>query len=131
MKLPARVAATRSCLAILSTAVACLWPWPANAECVPATPLSMTPSSAESSAFAGALAIDGLPGTQWHSRWTAPAAPAPHDADLDLGSEQPICGMEYLPRQDGGTNGKARDVEFYVSAHGTAWRLVSRSARLW
>ena len=66
-------------------------------------------------------AFDGNPDTLWHSKWTSPVAPPPHDIRIDLGSAQTIQGFQYLPRQDGLLNGTILQYEFYVSLDGISW----------
>ena len=39
----------------------------------------------------------------------------------DLGRPEIVGGISYLPRQDGGSNGSARQVEVYVSNSPTEW----------
>lgn len=56
-------------------------------------------SSQENDRHAGSMAIDGDPGTFWHSRWTGDT-PHPHTLEIDLGKTWKISGITYLPRQD-------------------------------
>ncbi|TDD67738.1 hypothetical protein E1262_18075 [Jiangella aurantiaca] len=67
-------------------------------------------------------AVDNDPYTHWHSRYDTPL---PHRLDVDLGAVQRIAGVRYMPRQDGGVNGKVRDFEVLVSADGSDWRTVA------
>lgn len=60
-------------------------------------------------------AIDGDPGTWWHSRFGGDAAPPPHELVIDLGAERTIRGFVILGRQDASWNGAIKDVEFCVS----------------
>ena len=66
-------------------------------------------------------AIDGLPGTMWHTEWCTNAPPTPHEIQIDLGTSYSINGFQYLPRQDPYFNGNIRDYEFYVSGDGVNW----------
>ena len=63
------------------------------------------------------LAMDGNPGTFWHSLWRPPAAvtPLPHEIVVDLGEPREITGFTYLPRTDATDNGKIKDYEVYLS----------------
>jgi len=60
-------------------------------------------------------AIDGDPGTWWHTRFGANAGRPPHELVVDLGAEHTIRGFVYLGRQDASWNGAVKDVEFCVS----------------
>lgn len=59
-------------------------------------------------------AIDGDPDTFWHSQYDPKLAKPPHELVLDLGSDQWLVGLRYLPRQDGGQNGDVKAYEVYV-----------------
>ena len=63
------------------------------------------------------LAMDGNPGTFWHSIWRPPDAvtPLPHEIVVDLGEPREITGFTYLPRTDNTDNGKIKDYEVYLS----------------
>jgi hypothetical protein len=67
-------------------------------------------------------AIDGHPGTIWHTQWS-PSSPAhPHEIIIDLGGLCDIEGFKYLRRpEDSGDNGTIADYEFYVSTDGANW----------
>jgi hypothetical protein len=60
-------------------------------------------------------AMDGNPGTIWHTQFSGFAPPPPHELLIDLGSVYEISGFAYLPRK-GGSNGTIGNYEFYVSA---------------
>jgi phospholipase C len=66
-------------------------------------------------------AIDGNSATFWHTQWSAPAAPLPHEIQLDLGSTRTVTGLTYTPRQDGSANGRIGQYELYLSIDGTTW----------
>lgn len=59
-------------------------------------------------------AVDGDPGTFWSSNWSDGVFKFPNHLILDLGSEQSVYGLNYLPRQ-GNTNGNIGDYRIYVS----------------
>jgi hypothetical protein len=63
------------------------------------------------------LAMDGNPGTFWHSIWRPPDAvtPLPHEIVVDLGEPREITGFTYLPRTDNSKNGNIKDYEVYLS----------------
>ncbi|MEU6890384.1 TIM-barrel domain-containing protein [Streptomyces sp. NPDC046557] len=71
---------------------------------------------------AAANAFDGDPATMWHTAWSSgTAAPLPHDLQIDLGARYTVDGLGYLPRQDGGANGRIGSYEIYVSDTTTDW----------
>ncbi len=57
-------------------------------------------------------AFDGNPTTFWHTRWSSGNDSHPHSLRIDLGRAQEISGIRYLPRQDGGTNGRIAEYSF-------------------
>jgi len=60
-------------------------------------------------------AMDGKPGSMWHSRWRAPMTELPHVIMVDLGAVYEITGFTYLPRAGGSNNGTIKDYEAYLS----------------
>ncbi|MEV6521167.1 phosphocholine-specific phospholipase C [Longispora sp. NPDC051575] len=66
-------------------------------------------------------AVDGNPATFWHTKWSGGNAPLPHELQLDLGSARTVTGVTYLPRQDGGANGRIGQYELQLSTDGTTW----------
>ena len=62
-----------------------------------------------------AKAIDGDPGSHWHTRWQNELAKHPHEIVIDLGTERQVRGIRYLARQDAGWNGAFRECEVFVS----------------
>ncbi|WP_328967193.1 TIM-barrel domain-containing protein [Streptomyces sp. NBC_00239] len=80
--------------------------------------------SQETAAENGAAtnAFDGNPATKWHTAWSSgrPAA-LPHEIQIDLGARYALDGLGYLPRQDGGSNGRIGGYEVYVSDTTAAW----------
>ena len=65
-------------------------------------------------------AIDGKPGTYWHSRYSSRAATVPHSIVVDLGRAERLGGLRYLPRAGGG-NGTMARFRVFVSADGANW----------
>lgn len=77
-------------------------------------------TSAENGAAAGAF--DGNPATLWHTAWSGPKPAAlPHEIQIDLGARYAVDGLGYLPRQDGGVNGRIGGYEVYVSDTTADW----------
>jgi hypothetical protein len=81
--------------------------------------LSFTSEQKEEGPAANAL--DGDPATYWHSQYDPTTTRNPHSLVIDLGREEVIGGVSYLPRQDGGSNGSARQIEVYVSDSASEW----------
>lgn len=71
--------------------------------------------------------FDGLNSTFWCTQWydVDPDPACPHEIQIDLGDNYIISGFTYLPRQDGSSNGRIEDYEFYVSSDGTDWDLAA------
>jgi len=72
-----------------------------------------------------ANAIDGNPDTYWHTMYDPTEPKPPHQIEVDLGKTETIDGFRYLPRQDGGINGRVKGYEFYVSQDGQTWTKVA------
>jgi len=78
--------------------------------------------------------IDGDSSTFWHCQWSpAHAAHTPgktgtsgsgHWYQVDLGTEQEITAIRYLPRPSGNSNGNSTASTFYVSSNGTSWTSI-------
>ncbi|MFE2560354.1 discoidin domain-containing protein [Streptomyces sp. NPDC059352] len=69
--------------------------------------------------------LDGNASTMWHTRYEGGAAPMPHWIDIDMGASHPVTGLEYLPRQDGGSNGTIADYQILTSTDGTTWTAAA------
>ena len=84
---------------------------------VPARELKLISFSSENAGNdrRATYAVDGDPGTVWHSQFTPSTRKPPHELTLDLGKSRQIRGFYYLARQDNGWNGSLKDVEIYVS----------------
>ena len=70
-----------------------------------------------------AFAIDGNPGTIWHTNYNTPVQ-LPQSITLDLGKAYTINKFSYLPRSNGG-NGTITSYELQVSTNGTDFTKVS------
>ena len=66
----------------------------------------------------GANAVDGDPGTFWHTQWQDANPEHPHEIVIELSRACKISGFTYLPRQDESDHGMIKDYEFYVSNDG-------------
>jgi beta-galactosidase len=76
-----------------------------------------------------ANAVDGDPGTFWHTRWSGPEPKHPHWLILDLGAPTKIGEVVCTGRQDSG-NGRVRDYEVFVSADSREWGEAVAKGRL-
>jgi hypothetical protein len=70
-------------------------------------------------------AFDGDPDTFWHTQWLRSDPPPPHAIEIYLGGSYLIDAFRYLPRQDGGVNGRIQDYVFYVRSEGGSWIAVA------
>ncbi|RYG78103.1 discoidin domain-containing protein, partial [bacterium] len=59
--------------------------------------------------------LDNQPTTYWHTEYGAKTAAMPHLIVIDLGEEVALGSLRLLPRQDGGVNGRIRDLRVYTS----------------
>jgi hypothetical protein len=65
--------------------------------------------------------FDANSATIWHTQWCPTVAVLPHEIQIDLGAACSINGFRYLPRQDGGTNGRIGQYEFYATNNLSNW----------
>jgi len=70
---------------------------------------------------AAEAAFDGDPATFWRSRGQPAPTDLPHDLQINLGGLYQVSGFRYLPRQDGVSEGRIAQYEFYVSSDGATW----------
>lgn len=70
-------------------------------------------------------AIDGDPGSFWHSQYGVTLTKYPHTLEIDLGKEQEFQGITYLPRQDGQANGRIAKYSVSISSDGENWKPVA------
>ena len=66
-------------------------------------------------------AFDGNPNTMWHTQWNGAAPAPPHEIRINIGSVYNVSAFRYLARQDGSSNGRIAQYEFYVSLDGVNW----------
>jgi hexosaminidase len=74
---------------------------------------------------AAANAIDDNPYTNWNTAYSGGVAPLPHEIVLDLGRPYRLGGLRYLPRQDGGVNGRVSGYEVSFSDDGSHWKIAA------
>ena len=72
------------------------------------------------------FAIDGDPGTIWHTNYSTPVQ-LPQHITLDLGGTYTVEKFTYLPRANGG-NGTITEYELQVSTNGSDFTTVSEGA---
>ena len=79
--------------------------------------------SQETSCYNGAAtnAIDGNGSTFWVTQFCPSSAAMPHEIQINLGASYSLSAFQYLPRQDGCSNGWIKQYEFYVSTDGVNW----------
>ena len=68
----------------------------------------------EAPGYEGYRAMDGNPGTMWHTEFGMAEPTHPHEMIVDLGAEYDIAGFGYLPRP-GASNGTIKQYQCYVS----------------
>jgi arylsulfatase A-like enzyme len=86
-------------------------------DLVPVANMKVVRFSSENSANnrRAIYAVDGDPGTVWHSQFTGRLASHPHELCIDLGGTFDVTGFRYLARQDSGWNGAFGKTLFFVS----------------
>ena len=71
-----------------------------------------------------ALAFDGDPKTDWHSKYSGRKEDPPHWIGLEFGKPTTMSQVRYTPRQGGYTNGVARKYRLEARAPGADWSVV-------
>ncbi len=92
---------------------------------VPISRLKVEASSQQnSSSEAAARAIDGNKNTYWHNLWSG--SDTARWITIEVTDEDPIdlSKIEYMPRQDSGTNGIFTKVKLEVSLDGKKWDVI-------
>ncbi|MBR3513145.1 MAG: discoidin domain-containing protein [Bacteroidaceae bacterium] len=84
-------------------------------------PLTVLACSSEEPGENASRLVDGNPETIWHTAYGVTVTKYPHTVDFDCGEEQTIKGFTYLPRQDGGPNGKIKAYRVQLSQDGKTW----------
>ncbi|MFI0480757.1 discoidin domain-containing protein [Actinomadura sp. 9N215] len=70
-------------------------------------------------------AVDGNPGTFWHTEWSPPVT-LPQSITVHLDGVRKISSLQYLPRQDGSPNGDILDHTIEVSTDGITFTEVAK-----
>lgn len=89
----------------------------------PRAPWLVTSSSSQPGAEAE-KAFDGDPTTDWHSNYQATKAAAPHWIGLEFGKSTSMTSVRYTPRQQGFTNGVARNYRLEARLPGEDWKTI-------
>ncbi|WP_171629486.1 discoidin domain-containing protein [Paenibacillus plantarum] len=95
-------------------------------DTVPQSKMTATATSQETAGDnnAASMAVDGNPGTIWHTKWNKSDA-LPQSITLNLGGTYKINKVSYLPRQSGGSNGIITSYNVYVSTDGVSFTKVA------
>ena len=75
-----------------------------------------------------AAAIDGSPGSFWHSEFAPEKAALPQSITVDLGSVYTVSALGYLPRQDGSEHGRITKYVVYASLDGAHFSQAASGA---
>jgi hypothetical protein len=112
-------------------------PWASAAEIevldaasIPLSKLGWTLSAVDSEELnasdgSAVNAFDISDATIWHTEWQNSEPTHPHFIDIKLSGQQQITGLEYLPRQDGSSNGTISQYEIYTSLDCVTWKLAA------
>src|SRR6202158_1534481 len=65
--------------------------------------------------------FDASAATIWHTQYCSSVASLPHEIQIDMGTAYIINEFRYLPRQDGGMNGRIGQYEFYATNDLSNW----------
>lgn len=69
--------------------------------------------------------FDNKPASFWHSKWQGGTDPLPYWFVIDMNQSNVIHGINILPRQGVGSNGRPRTIIFEVSTDGTNWTSLN------
>lgn len=68
--------------------------------------------------------LDGNASTLWHSKASPSPDPLPISITIDMGREYTVCGIQYLPRQDGYKNGMFLNCDIFGSLDGETFTPI-------
>ena len=71
-------------------------------------------------------AMDGNPGTIWHSIWRGAVTNLPHEIVVDLGKSREITGFTYQPRIHAAGKSAMKDYEVYLSNRSEARKPLAK-----
>ncbi|KAL8838366.1 MAG: hypothetical protein Q9170_002173 [Blastenia crenularia] len=74
--------------------------------------------------------LDANSGTIWHTQWTPTNVALPHSITIDMKKTVNVNGLNYLPRQDGTSNGNIGQHIILLSSDGTKFTEVARGTYL-
>ncbi len=78
-------------------------------------------ASDQASNYPATAVLDGNATTIWHSQYAGTPVPLPHSITIDMGANNSIAGLSYLPRSDGSKNGNIGRYSISVSTDGITW----------
>jgi hypothetical protein len=67
------------------------------------------------------LALDGDAATFWHTEYVGAMPGYPHELVIDLGKDQTVGGLIYVPRSEDNKSGRVKEYEVYLSEDGKVW----------
>lgn len=65
--------------------------------------------------------FDNVASTFWHSKWQGGTDPLPYWFTVDMNASNIVHGINILPRQGVGSEGRPKTITFEVSADGDTW----------
>lgn len=97
-----------------------------NGQLIDRSAWTATADSEETASESGVVAnaIDGNPGSIWHTEWSQQAPPHPHELHIDMGTPHKLNGFKYLPRQNG-ENGRIAGYQLFASQDNNDWVLLA------
>lgn len=90
---------------------------------IPISHLSAIASSQQNAAEAAEHAIDGNANTYWHNRWDGADKDRWIKIKIDEGPVE-LSMIDYMPRQDSGSNGRFLTTKLEVSLDGETWTTI-------
>ncbi len=94
-----------------------------NPDDIPKSDWNLVSTDSEEAVYPGlaSMAFDDDPETIWHTRWTSGNDTYPHEIVIDMGQNYLTNSFTYLPRQDGGVNGRVKDYQLFLSENTSDW----------
>ncbi|MEV6527947.1 family 20 glycosylhydrolase [Longispora sp. NPDC051575] len=91
---------------------------------------SVTSAETAETNAAATNAFDNNPYTFWHTAYTGTTPTLPAEIVIDTGASGPVNGWRYLPRQDGGRNGRVKQYELSTATTATGPYTVAATGTL-
>lgn len=99
-----------------------------NGDRVDRSAWQVAASSAEPTIGLASFAFDGDAATLWQTEFSSNGGPEPshpHTLTIDLRTGYQLTALDYLPRDDGSTNGRIGQYRVEVSSDGQAWTTAA------